>query len=384
MKRIILFFIIHWAGLLNFCSAQWINDPAADSHIKRGIHFVYDLSFDSARAEFSSISKLYPDHPAGHFFLAMVEWWKIATDFDNKSFDNKFISLLEKVIEICDTRLDKDENDITGLFFKGGALGFEGRLYGMREDWLKAANCGREALPIVMKAYELEPNNYDVLLGIGIYNYYASVIPDIYPWVKPLMFFLPRGDKTKGLEQLRGASAHARYANIEATYFLMQVLHNFEKQFPEASKIAIELHSIYPNNVLFYKYVGRTYASMNQWANVIDTYINILQFSLEKKTGYDLYSERESYFFLGTAFLETAKYDTALTYFYKADDLCRKLDTKENSSTMVFTNLRIGMIYDLQNKRNLSIMQYEKVLDMKEHNDSHKLANQYIKLPYTR
>jgi tetratricopeptide (TPR) repeat protein len=384
VKRLIIILIFFWAGQLNNCSAQWIQDSTTDIHIKRGILFVYNLSFDSARTEFLSVTKSYPEHPAGHFFLAMVEWWRIATNLDNKSNDNKFIGLLDKVIDICDERLDKNENDITGLFFKGGALGFQGRLYGIREDWLKAANCGREALPVVMKAYELAPNNNDVLLGIGIYNYYASVIPDTYPWVKPLMFFLPKGDKIKGIEQLRSASAKARYANIEATYFLMQVLHNFEKQFPEASKIAIELHNQFPNNVLFHKYLGRTYSNLNNWNEVIKIYNDILERNSAKMLGYDVNSEREANFFLGTAMLETAKYDSALTFFYRADELCRKLDTKETSGTMVFTNLRIGMIYDIQGKRNLAIMQYRKVLDMKEHNDSYKLAEQYIKTPYQK
>lgn len=384
MKKQIQLIILLWALGSGVCDAQWIEDQAADAQIRQGIRAVYNLSFDSAKAEFSRVAKSHPDHPAGYFFLAMVEWWRIVTDLENRSIDEKFIGMLDHVIDICDARLDADDGDITGLFFKGGALGFQGRLYGSREEWLKAANCGREALPVVMKAYEVAPTNNDVLLGMGIYNYYASVIPDIYPWVKPLMFFLPKGDKTSGLSQLRKASESARYANIEATYFLLQVLHNFEKRPQAASELATRLFEQFPDNVLFHRYTGRTYASLNNWKMVKETYLEVLRRGGLKMTGYERTAEREAHFFLGTAMMETSLYDSALTHLYRADELCRSSSKKENSTVMIFTNLRIGMIYDLQGKRELAVMQYRKVLDMKEHEDSHVNAERYIKTPYKR
>ena len=75
--------------------------------------------------------------------------------------------------------------------FKGGAIGFRGRLRATRDSWIKAADDGREALPIVEQASKLDSNNTDVELGFGIYNYYAAVIPDEYPMIKPLMIFFP-------------------------------------------------------------------------------------------------------------------------------------------------------------------------------------------------
>jgi tetratricopeptide (TPR) repeat protein len=382
--RTILFFIVLFIALPIHGSAQWIGDSLNESHIQKGIHAIYNFSFDSAQTEFQIVTKAYPNHPAGYFFLAMVEWWKIVADYDNTSRDARFISMLDKVIDLCDERLDKNEDDITGLFFKGGALGFQGRLYGNREEWLKAANCGRAALPIVQKAYELEPNNYDVLLGIGIYNYYAAVIPDIHPWVKPLMFFLPKGDKALGIKQLRNAADKSRYANVEARYFLLQILHNYEHQFPEGLVIAQQLHAQFPNNIMFHRYVGRCYASTGKWDNVRETCNEILKRVNAKQIGYDAFAEREAYFYIGLTEMETANYETALLEFYKTDELSRSIDHRGPSYFMALTNLRIGMVNDLQGKREIAIVQYNKVLDMNNHGDTHKLAEQYLKTPYTR
>ena len=371
-------------ALYSLSEAQWIGDSLNESHIQNGIHAIYNLSFDSAQTEFQIVAKAHPDHPAGYFFLAMVEWWKIVADFDNTSRDAHFISMLDKVIDLCDERLEKNEDDITGLFFKGGALGFQGRLYGNREEWLKAANCGRAALPIIQKAYELEPNNYDVLLGIGIYNYYAAVIPDMYPWVKPLMFFLPKGEKTLGIKQLRDAADKSRYANVEARYFLLQVLLNFEHQYSEGLQIAQQLHTRFPNNIMFHRYIGRCYATNGKWDNVRTTYNEIIGRVRIKQIGYDTFAAREAQFYLGLAEMELGSLDVALQFFYYADELSRALDRRGPSYFMAITNLRIGMVNDLQGKRELAIVQYNKVLDMKNFGDTHKLAEQYLKTPYTR
>jgi len=378
----ITFIIVSLFLTLNVSYAQWIGDSLVDAHIRTGIDYVYNLSFDSASTEFRFAIKSQPEHPAGHFFLAMVEWWRIITDFQNESHDKKFIAMLDNVIDICDRRLDKDENDLVGLFFKGGSLGFQGRLYGNREDWLKAANCGREALPIVQQAYQLAPDNSDILLGIGIYNYYAAMIPEIYPWVKPLMIFFPKGDKVTGLTQLKAASEHARYANIEATYFLMQVYQYYEKHYSEALRHAEVLYRRFPNNVMFHKYFGRCNAGVGNWPEVQNIFNEILNRIKKGQHGYDILAEREANYYLGLADMGQRDLDSALTYFYRADELCRAIDKDGNSGYMIMTNLKISMIYDLQGKRDLAIMQYKKVLDMKNYWDAHRLAKQYMESPY--
>ncbi len=381
LRWMLLFAILAFPAHL---SAQWIGDSAAEGHTRRGIDDIYNMMFDSARTEFKEIVRAEPNHPAGYFFLAMIDWWRIVTDLDNTSYDDQFIAKLDKVIELCDQRLEHDENDLAALFFKGGALGFQGRLYGNREDWVKAANDGRQALPIVRKAYKLAPDNADILLGIGIYNYYAEVVPEQFPFVKPLMIFFPPGDKKKGMAQLREAAAKARYANVESSYFLLQLLQNFEKRNDEALGIATMLHQRYPRNPLFHRYVGRCNAGLGRWNETAATYRDILARVQAHQAGYDTYTEREARYYLGLYDMSEGRQETALTNFYRADELSRSLDRKEQSGFMVMSNLRVGMIYDLQHKRDLAVMQYNKVLDMKDYQDAHEQARRYIQSAYSR
>jgi tetratricopeptide (TPR) repeat protein len=383
MKRTLL----HAAALLVFlfsgARAQWINDPAFDTLTKKGIDEVYNLSFDSARTDFRELVKLKPDHPAGYFFLAMVEWWNILINLDDESRDEHFIRMLERVIDICDKRLDSNENDITALFFKGGSLGFRGRIHANREDWMKAANDGRLALPIVQKAYKLDPGNTDILLGTGIYNYYAEVIPEEYPIVKPLMVFFPSGDKKKGLSQLRSSAEKATYANVEASYFLLQIYFNYEKKYNEALKIADRLYRAYPRNVIFHRYLGRCYMMMGMWNEMNQTFRQIVKQAEEKQTGYDAASEREAQYYLGLYAMNMRNLDAALGRFYRCDELSRTIDTKGPSGFMAWANLKIGMVYDLELKREDAISQYKKVLSFKDFQGTHKQAEAYMKTPCT-
>ena len=64
----LLFFIIPF----HFVQSQWIEDEAIDKLIRQGIKSTYDVNFDAAEKSFRSVIQSRPDHPAGHFFLAMV------------------------------------------------------------------------------------------------------------------------------------------------------------------------------------------------------------------------------------------------------------------------------------------------------------------------
>jgi hypothetical protein len=111
-------------------------------------------------------------------------------------------------------------------------------------------------------------------------------------------------------------------------------------------------------------------------------YSEVISRSSSNQPGYNESTLREAYYYTGLYHMNYLKSDTALQYFYKCDELSRTLDIGEQSGFMVMSNLRIGMIYDLQNKRELAVMQYNKVLNMTAYQGSRDEAKQYLKKPY--
>jgi tetratricopeptide (TPR) repeat protein len=379
-------YLILFLGLFLRCplEAQVNPDTAFDAVAKRGIDEVYNLEFERADSDFTQLVRLNPNRPVGHFFSAMVLWWRIMIDLDNEQYDNEFFTALDNVIEMCDSILDKNENDVDAIFFKGGAIGFKGRLKFHRDDYLAAANAGRKALPLVQEAIDLAPRNYDILLGAGMYNYYADVIPQEYPFLKPVLLFIPPGDKKKGIEQLKLASQKGRYASVEAAYFLMQLYFYYEKDYTQALEIARRLHDRYPNNMLFHKFLGRCYVLTNNWQMVHQAFGDVVARVQMGQRGYNAVAEREAEYYLGQYDMNVRQFDNALNHFFRCDELSRTLDRSGPSGFMVMSNVRIGNVFDMQGKRAFAIKQYQKVSAWKDYKGSVSMAEQFIKTPYAQ
>ncbi|MBS1560387.1 MAG: tetratricopeptide repeat protein [Bacteroidetes bacterium] len=363
-------------------SAQWIIlQHDADSAMQKGIDYIYNVRFDSAHACFEYVKKLYPEHPAGYFMDAMVEWWKINLNRNVYSNDEWFLQKIEKVLEVCDRSLEADPKNLMGLFFKGGALGFRGRFYATRESMIKAANDGKDALDLLEECQRIAPNNHDIMLGTGLYNYFAIALPEKYPVLSPIMTFFRSGDKALGILQLQAAARQARYARVEAQVVLLQVYYEWEKDYQKAVVIARELNKKYPNNPYFHSFFGRVLVVTGPLDTMEILWRDVLNRCIAKQYGYVTNTAREALYYIGMALMMKQDLPMALKYFYKADEASRVLD-QDPSGFMIKTNLKIGQIYDLQGKRELAIKQYDKVLGWSDYGGSHADAERFKATPY--
>jgi len=367
---------------LLFSFHSFPQDAKFDSLTTNGIKQIYNIQFADAEKTFRTLIADYPQHPAGRFFLAMIDWWRILLDIDNESLDDLFYQKLEDVIFQCDEILKKDNSNVDALFFKGGAIGFRGRLRAVRESWLKAADDGREALPIVERAAKLNPKNQDVQLGFGIYNYYASVIPDQFPLVKPLMMFFPSGDKMKGIEQLKNTAFNGKYAKYEAQYFLMTLNFQYENNAFEADTYAKMLTTQFPNNPNFERWMGRIAVRKGEGSRYFKIFSEVFTKCEAKKFGYNKVAEREAVYYLGLYYKTANKADSAIFWFEKSLHTSLELDKDETSGFQINTVLYLGMMYDAINQREKAVSCYNQILDLKEFGSSKELAKQYLEKPF--
>ena len=377
MKKIIFIFLILLTANL------FAKDAKFDSLVTNGIRQIYNIKFPAAEKTFRVLIADYPNHPAGRFFLAMIDWWKILLNIDDENHDDIFFQKLEDVIYQCDELLDDNPKNVDALFFKGGAIGFRGRLRAFRESWLKAADDGREALPIVEEASNLDPNNKDVQLGFGIYNYYAAVIPEEYPLIKPLMIFFPNGDKQKGIKQLNDTAVNGKYAKYEAQYFLMTLYYNYEKNPYKADEYAKRLTDEFPDNPIFERWRGRIAAKRGDMVLSSSVFKDFLNKSKSKYPGYEYKKGiREAAYYVGLQYKNENQPDSALIYFQECEKLSREVDNDEETGFLINSTLYLGMLNDILGNRGKAIDYYEAILDMKEYGRSRALAKEYIKTPF--
>ena len=371
LKKVLLFIFI----ITCFVFAK----PGYDSLVKAGINQIYSIKFNEAEKTFQLLKKEYPTHPAGRFFFAMIDWWKIILSEEDEEKDERFYEKIEDVVDFCDEILDKDPKNVDALFFKGGAIGFRGRLRVMRESWFKAADDGREALPLVETASKLDPDNVDVKLGFGIYNYLAAVIPNKYPIVKPVMIFFPSGDKELGLKQLKEAANVGKYSKYEARYILVTFYYYFEKDMNSAELYASQLMDSFPDNPVFERWRGRIAARKSEWVVVDSIFKNVLKKSENNLEGYNTpMVRREANYYIGNNLKNKGDYDAAFSYFKKCIEDSRKIDGEKESGFRINAALYSGTILEAKGKFSEAKKYYKAVLDMREFNNSHTLAETYL------
>jgi len=372
----ISFFI--FAALIIF-QVPALPKPNYDSLVTAGINQIYSIKFTEAEKTFQILQKEYPKHPAGKFFFAMIDWWRIILSEEDEEKDERFYEKIEETVDFCDEILDKDPNNVDALFFKGGAIGFRGRLRVMRESWFKAADDGREALPLVETAGKLDPNNVDVKLGFGIYNYLAAVIPDKYPIVKPVMMFFPSGNKEKGLEQLKEAANTGKYSKYEARYILMTFYYYFENDMNSSELYTKKLVESFPDNPVFERWRGRIAARKAEWNIADKLFRSVLKKADKNLEGYNTpMVRREANYYIGQNLKNNGDIAGAFSYYKKCIDDSKIIDGNKASGFRINATLYSGTIMETWKKYDEAKKYYKAVLDMREFQNSHKLAETYL------
>ena len=353
-----------------------------DARIQSGIDMIYSLQFESADSHFLKIIDADPENPLGYFFRAMVGWWRVLVDLEDESKDKEFYALLERCIEVCNVRLKKDPFDFDSILFKGGALGFRGRLRGDRGDYLGAARDGLRALPLLNKSREMEATNKDILFGQGLYNYFADIMPKRHKILRPIMFFLPEGDREVGLDQLKEAAREGRYAKAEAAYFLAQIYRVFEADFHSSLPYLESLHKQYSNNALYHRYLARNLVEVGQWQRGARLYRDYIERVHSDEPGYHVHGEIESHYYLGRLAYFRSDWGKARDHFSLVERLLPAPLRTRDAAFASLANLNLGMISDRHLQRREALGYYRRVLELPSHSDLHSKAERFLDVPY--
>jgi len=344
---------------------------------------IYSCNFDSADIRISDYINTYPKEPQGCFLNVLSEWWKINIDRKNVSLDAILEEKVNKTVDLCDDLLDKNPKDVDALIYKGASLGYKGLAKSLRENWLSAADDGRQALNLLDEALELAPKNKEALLGIGIYNYFAEYIPERYQFLKPLMIIFPKGDKLKGVAQIKDAAENSKIAVFEAKYIIAYFNLQYERNFIESELYSRILYDEFPANPVFEKMLYNCYSGFGKFAEALDGWIKVRNKYLNKVRGYEFEAVlREADYYISLSLLKLNRLDEMELYINECENVSSKIDT-DDTSFKVFTILMQGMRNDATGNRGKAVEYYRKVLEMKEYSGSKTEANRFLKDRYT-
>ena len=344
------------------------------------VHNLYNFKFDKADKQFRSLRRRYPQHPLAYFLLGLSTWWKMMplppTD---PRYDRQFYAYLDTATTKAHALYKADAQNYEACFFLAAAYGFEARLHAERRDWRQATVSSRRALDYLQKSRPANGLSSEFELGFGLFDYYAVWIAEEYPWLRPVLFFFPKGNSQQGLAELRRAAQTAFYAKTEAAFFLLLILPSArEHQAAQALGLARQLVTEFPDNSRFQVDYAKLCFDQGQWEAAEATCQAILAKNSQGYVGYEALAGRSTAYILG--YLQQHRYHNPA----KAQDYYRRClvfseTIQLTTGYYVFANAALGHLAAQQQDVAAACRYYAVVVDKAgKHEPQYQEARTYL------
>jgi hypothetical protein len=262
---------------------------------------LYNFKFDKSDKQFLSLRRRYPQHPMAYFLLGLSTWWRMMPNNGTDTrYDPRFLAYLDTAQTKAEALYKNDNHNYEACFFLSAAYGMEARLHAERHNWRKATVASRRALIYLEKSKEANGLSTEFLFGEGLFNYYAVWIAEEYKWLRPVLFFFPKGDKARGLAQLRQVGRTAFYTGTEANFFLVTILNSDrEKKADEAYVLARQLATQFPDNSRFQLDYAKLAFKLGKFEESEAASLSVLRKYAAGQVGYEAYSGRAATYMMG-------------------------------------------------------------------------------------
>ena len=348
-----------------------------DERILKGICLVYDHRFPEAEGIFREVIARAPDLPAGYFYLAMVSWSRLAAGFWSPENVAEFKGRLDKAVEKAEMHIEETGGNGFDFLYLGGALGFKGRFELMKGRWMTSYFLARDAIEALKICQKLDPQNKDVLLGLGTFDYYTARLSGLLKFITS--FLLYKGNVERGLERLNIAAKEAKFSSIETKSILLHIYLFLEQDYEKALPLSLELSSKFKNNPRFQLFKGVVYLRMNQeemYKKTVDELIDKGHASKDELSA-AMWKERALYLEL----IHDIYHENYPQAIEKIDFLLASPDPENDPAMIAWPILKKGMIYDLEGNRDEAKRYYHQVLNMENPSGAQFVAERYLKEP---
>ena len=378
---LITLFLLFCLHLNAFCLESPDSSDFQDVKIKtdvlKGINLLYDCEFSEAETIFQRIITEFPHRPIGYFYLAMVTWSRLSSGFWSPEIVKEFKKRIDTTIGIANSRIENDIADSFDLFYLGGALGFKGRFELMKGKWISSFFSAANAVEALKTCFNMDPNNRDVLLGLGTFDYYTARLSGVLKFLSYLL--LHKGNKDEGLRKLNVAAREAIYSATEAKSILLHIYLFPEKDFLKALPLAEYLERRYDQNPRFKVLKGVSYIYLDMDLKYRNTVNDLRQRSLRASSSKmaSLWQRRALYL-ESIYYLYHARYPEARS---RLKMILEKTNPENDPEMIAWPIVKTGMSYDLEGNREEAIKCYRQVLKMENGSGAQFLAKKLLNKP---
>ncbi|PIR20958.1 MAG: hypothetical protein COV45_03595 [Deltaproteobacteria bacterium CG11_big_fil_rev_8_21_14_0_20_47_16] len=242
----------------------------------QGEHLIMARDYGAALTLFRQLLQDYPDSPAGAF--GEMALWQTRM-FENRDFrfTKQYDAAENKMTALCDARLRGNRQPHSGgegeappalpvegatqapitsgptdwdMFVCGSGFGMKGFFDARRDKWLQGLGGAIRSMRTYKRLMWLNPNFVDAEMGVGMYEFWRSVVTQRFRW---LPFFSDQ--RATGMAKVEKVMHDGKYvqdlARANLAYMQMEM-----KQYDQAIATLNVLTAKYPRNVLTRQALG--------------------------------------------------------------------------------------------------------------------------------
>ena len=232
--------------------SRW-HSAEVNALIHEGLRHNSDGDFEAAQEVWRQLGALAPHHPAANVHAVETLFWLQIFEDENRSLDEPILEQSEEGIRKAEEWVKERPQDARARLYLGQGLMNLGRLHGIRLRIYRAGKFGEQARKELERALELDPTLTDAKYPIGLYAYYASLVPDLVQWLN-FLWFVPTANAPLGLQYLDEVRQGGDLYRFTATFYLANIRSYHDKwlDYVFALSTLQQLHAAHPRNSLIH------------------------------------------------------------------------------------------------------------------------------------
>jgi|SRR5690554_1816707 len=316
------------------------NEPYKKTILK-GLEYSYHFQWEKAEKTFRDLIKKHPERPEGYHFLSSIFAWYYLSS-KNKTDLDSFVVYSNLAIDKGSNELDKYPEDDYLHYLIGSNYSYRAIVFAAAKNYIDAVWSGKKSDSYLNDALEINPENYDAYLGLGLFNFAAGQTPTALKWALKLAGI--NGNIETGLEQIKLAADKGFYSKVEAQYYYSQIVTDYHL----ASEVLSPLVKKYPENILFSYSLAALKIKERELNSAEKILKKIINLENEKFVQVISYSN----FLLGDVFYKENNFDSAIVYYKKF------LETTPDNDYTGIASYRLGISYEITGNRDSAEFYY--------------------------
>ena len=272
----------------------------------------YNLELNAAETTFNKILELRPESPLGYYYIAKIHFWIYLGSRDPGEY-SIFIKFAELAQQKVDKLLENKPKDFQTMFIAGNLASYRAMVEATNNSTVDAFWASKKAVNYFEETLELNPKYYDAYLGLGLFDYAMSFVPDFLKWAVNLTGL--SSDKARGFQYIKTAFRKGTLDKTEASFHLSKIYSDYVAEYDSAYILLQNLSSRYPTNILFGYQSAITLIrdrQLDKALNVLSRVIKLGNKKLPQITALAYFRKGEIYFKKNQFKMAIKQYDTFL------------------------------------------------------------------------